>query len=394
MQQNKTLGLSLGALACAGLLMLSLGMGKTYARYDNTASCSGIYAPETPALRSNFLAPGGQTVLMEDWDISRSSYQVLTIQLAADTGHLSGTLQCQTDSQLLTVTLDQSHFTLGQQEQYAILTVSRTAAAALLTEPAEATVRVGWLPDGSDEIDSWADFKVTLLPSEQLPVEFAGQQTRGTLTISHPETFSREELLPLNLTLPEGTQWVQLSCDGGGFPVNTRYIADGQTPLVLANEMMIAVPTDGQQKLQLLLDFGWTEQIYSNSMMISAVAYANGTEIGLANISVSPTRETLAIGSGAAGCVMKTGAQLQLPLQGDLDGFVWQLERLTKTDGITAYIPDSCLTVTVKTENTTKTLVVSNDKGLAPAGTYRLTLQRTFEGAVVNSFEVFIFICY
>jgi len=43
---------------------------------------------------------------------------------------------------------------------------------------------------------------------------------------------------------------------------------------------------------------------------------------------------------------------------------------------------------------TQSVLVISNDSGTAPAGTYRLTLQRIFDGVVISSYEIPLFVCY
>lgn len=402
MQQNKHIAWIVGALVCAVLLVMTLGIGQTQARYDNSVSWKSIYMPPKPVLESNFLAQGGQTVLLSDWNISASSYRVLDIQLSAKGGSLSGTLSCQVESDLLTATLDQDRFTVGAIENHAMLTLTRTEKATLLEEETAVTVRLVWIPEGADLASStvWADFTVNLLPSANSTHSEGAQPAREEMSLICADTFSWDEPLALKLTLPEGTDNLLLSYEGVEFPANTRYFVDAEASRVLGDDDMISISTDGRQELQVLLDFTWTEEaLYRSSFLLSAVAYADGAEIAVANANVSASREALQVEADAQGYLLKAGTQVQLVIEGDVDGFSYTVEQLMKTDGIIAYTASEQLNVTMETTNDgdgsiRSVLVISNDNGTAPAGTYRLSLQRIYDGVAISSFEVPIFVCY
>lgn len=402
MQQNKHIAWICGALITAVLLLMALGIGQTYARYDNTVSWKVIYSTEKPVLESNFLAEGGQTVLLSDWNISASSYRMLDVRLSAKGGSLSGTLSCQVESDLLTATVDQDSFTVGAIDNHTMLTLARTEKASLLEEETAVTVRLAWIPEGADPASTtvWADFTVNLLPNTNTRLPDGVQHAREEMSITCADTFSWDELLALKLTLPEGTDNVLLSYEGVEFPANTRYFVDTEEPRVLGDDDMISISTDGRQEIQVLLDFTWTEEaLYHSSFLLSAVAYADGAEIAIANANLSASREALQVKADAQGYILKADAQVQLVIEGDVDGFSYTVEQLTKTDGVIAYTASEQLNVIMETTNngdgsTQSVLVISNDNGTAPAGTYRLTLQRIFNGVVINSYEIPLFVCY
>lgn len=396
MQHGKRIALAMGVLICAVSFVFLSGIGQTQARYENVRSWKGIYAPENPVIKSNFLARDGQTVLLKDWDISVSSYREVGIRLMTDEGAVSGTLRCQSDSELITATVDEESLTVNKTENYAALELTAAAKEAELTEETLVTVHVSWMQDGEET--AWADFVVKLLPptknqAEQVTVEEA-QRSDATLNIICPEAFACEEVLPIKLTLPQEADSVVLSYDGQGFPKNTRYVTNEEGSFVLADEMMITIPAGDRNEVQVLLDLSWVV-INWDGFVISAAAYKDGNEIAATNVTVSLSRQTLGIELDAAGIVMHASTQAVLPLTGDLDGLTWTLERLSQTDGAAAYAASDDLSVSMETtQDGTAQLVIYNENTQAPAGTYRLTLQRVYDGVVLSSFEIPIFVCY
>lgn len=399
MQQNKHIALTLSALVCAVTLVITLGISQTQARYDNTISWEGIYLSEKPVLESNFLAEGGQLVLLSDWNISTSSYRMLDIQLKTDSGTQTGNLACQVDSDLLTATVDQDRFTLGTIANHAMLTLARTDKAISLQEKTTVTVRVSWTPEGESSSTAWADFTVELFPGATDIVSYSTPRTYENITIACPETFSREELLALKLTLPKDAETLILSCDGMQFPANTRYFLLGEDARVLGDADMISIPTEGREEMTVLLDLSWAEDaMYRNSFLICASAYADGAEFAIANVNVSASLHAMQVEADKKGYLLKADARAQVLVGGDLEGFTYTLQQLKNTDGVIAYTDCQHLNITTETinngENTQRKVVISNHNSAAPAGTYRLLLQRTYDGIVVTSFEIPIFVCY
>ena len=183
-----------------------------------------------------------------------------------------------------------------------------------------------------------------------------------------------------------------LSYDGGNFPENTCYYAGQET--VLAEEMTITVPTEGMQETQVVLDFSWAI-IYQDRFILSAAAYSGAQEIAATDVTVSTDREPLKVETASAAIVMGADAQVTLPIYGDSDGMVWTLEQLVQEDDKIVYTASNALTIeTQNTDTEDATLVITNLYARAPAGTYRLTVQRVQNGAVLASFEIPVFICY
>ena len=391
MQYGKHTALACGALLSAVLLLLPMGIGQTQARYEDTVSWKGIYKTQKPTLQSNFLKEGGRTVLLKDWKVSGTSYRTIGIQLAMDNGESSGALHCQVNSELITAEVDEESYHVSKTENHATLTLTATQQAQEITEPAAVTVRVSWIPEGQQQATAWADFAVTLLP-QQDSVSDGGSSAGGVLEMICPETFSPEERLAIKLTLPEGTDRVVLSYDGGNFPENTCYYAGQET--VLAEEMTITVPTEGMQETQVVLDFSWAI-IYQDRFILSAAAYSGAQEIAATDVTVSTDREPLKVETASAAIVMGADAQVTLPIYGDSDGMVWTLEQLVQEDDKIVYTASNALTIeTQNTDTEDATLVITNLYARAPAGTYRLTVQRVQNGAVLASFEIPVFICY
>lgn len=402
MQHGKHTAMAVGALLCTVLLALPLGIGHTQARYENTVSWKGVYDGAIPPLKSNFLAEGGRTVLLNDWDVSTTSYRTVGIQLATDGAQMNGTLQCQVESGLLTAKVDENTYPVSKTKNHATMTLTATEQARSITEPTDVTVRVSWVPDGKEpaQATEWADFKVKLLPKTAIgPVTTPdGVRPEGELELSCPEAFSLQEKLVIRLTLPQAADSVVLSYDADVFPENTCYQVEQEQPVALAEAMTITIPTAGRQELQVVLDFSWTA-VDRSSFVLSAAACAGNQEFTAKNVTVSTSRQALEVETDSAAVIMGAHAQVRLPIYGDPDGFVWKLEQLVREDGEIRYAASDALKFQTETGNTEDgtqdfALVIANEYTRAPAGKYRLTLQRVYDGVVISSFEITVFVCY
>ena len=393
--------MAVGALLCTALLLLPLGIGQTQARYENTVSWKGVYDGAIPPLKSNFLAEGGRTVLLKDWVVSTTSYRTVGIQLATDGAAAKGSLHCQVDSDLLTAKVDEDSYQIGKTRNHATMTLTATEQARILTEPADVTVRVSWVPEGKEptQATEWADFTVKLLPQAQNdPVIPEGPRPEGVIKIDSPTSFSLQERLVIRLTLPQAADRVVLSYDADVFPENTCYQVDREQPIVLAEDGMITIPTAGRQEIQVVLDLSWTT-VNRGSFVLSAAACAGNLEFTAENVTVSTGRQALGVETDAAAIILGAYDQIKLPIQGDPDGFVWKLEQLVQTEGEIHYVASEALKLETEKANTEDgtqnfVLMITNEYTRAPAGKYRLTLQRVYDGVVINSFEIAVFVCY
>lgn len=282
------------------------------------------------------------------------------------------------------------------------MTLTATEQARSITEPTDVTVRVSWVPEGKEQAQAteWADFKVKLLPqTANGPVTTPdGVRPEGDLELSCPESFSLQEKLVIRLTLPKAADSIVLSYDADVFPENTSYQVEQEQPVVLAEAMTIMIPTAGRQELQVVLDFSWTA-VNRSSFVLSAAACAGDQEFTAKNVTVSTGRQALEVETDSAAIIMGAYAQVRLPVYGDPDGFVWKLEQLVREDGETRYAASDALKFQTETGNAEDgtqdfALVITNEYTHVPAGKYRLTLQRVYDGVVLSSFEITVFVCY
>ena len=90
-----------------------------------------------------------------------------------------------------------------------------------------------------------------------------------------------------------------------------------------------------------------------------------------------------------------------IPICQDTSEMVWRLEMLADTENGIAYTQSDeqfYLVITISEETdesgSQKFINISNAGGAAPAGTYRLTLERLFEDQILSATEVQFFLCY
>lgn len=371
-------------------LLLGAIFPKTQARYENQTAIKGIFAPEDTAIRSNFLAEGGRTVLLEDWQVGQQNFRYLTICLIGSEKPVSGRLTYQSDSTLISISASDEELTLSNLENVADFTLNLEKKP---TEQTLVTVRVSWVPNGQEEAPQiWADFVIKLIPetsqSEERPQ--GGAQTQAEMKLNCPQDFAWEERLVLSLTPPEGADSIVFSYEGDGFPENTIYTLPNGKTYALATAMPIAVPVQSQQQLWVAVDFSWVPQ-RQNGIFISAVAYRDGMEIAADNPVATPGREKLQVQAPSEGLILEAGGAIEIPISGYAEDVSWTLERLQRTGDTIAYMAVDTPAVALRTAEGT-VLTISNDGGLAPAGTYRLSIQRKFCGVPTCTYEIPIFI--
>jgi len=85
---------------CAALLLTGvLSAAPSYARYENGAVWSAVYAPEQAQVTADMLAAGGQTVLLSDWRMDQTAPRKELITLKTTSGTGTGTIRCRVDQQ-------------------------------------------------------------------------------------------------------------------------------------------------------------------------------------------------------------------------------------------------------------------------------------------------------
>ena len=118
-------------------------------------------------------------------------------------------------------------------------------------------------------------------------------------------------------------------------------------------------------------------------------------------MTATTTREALSVDLTQVNPVLTGSNTLSIPVCQDTNGTTWRLEMLTQTEnGIVYTQPDdqSYLVITISEEmgqaHSGKFINISNISGQAPAGPYRLTLERLQDEQVISSTQMLFFICY
>lgn len=408
MVQKRYMGKAIVALCVtAALLVSACFLGQSQARYENYSQWRSVYAPETAQLTSDRLTPEGQTVLLKDWNVGTTTSRMKGIAFCVSSGSVIGNITCSVDQpEYLTAATDKAALTVNTTGVDTQLTMTLTEAALLLTQQVTATVRVSFIPEGGEEPALWADYQVKLLPqeetaeTEELPAEEAEPAPEpADLTVNYPETFAWTERLALRIAIPDQSDELILGMNGGNFPEGTRYILNGAA-FLLGDDMPIQSAAQGGQMQDLLLDFSLLTR-QDDTLTLQAQTMYQQEVTAASEITVATTRAALEVDASELNPVITGNAQLQLPISQDDGELTWRLEMLTQgPDGIAYTRSDEqfYLVTTLSEETdesgTRKFITISNANNMAPAGTYRLTVERLQEELPIRSIEVQFFVCY
>ena len=154
-------------ISVAVLTAIVSGIGATQGRVHNILAWNSVYATVDARLESNYLVEGGQTVLLEKWDIGQEiSSRTEPITLKSTKGILEGTISCVTESAYITASIDNSDIATDEVGVSVDLVITLTDAALELSEITEVSVRVEWVYDTStvENTTCFADFKIDIYP--------------------------------------------------------------------------------------------------------------------------------------------------------------------------------------------------------------------------------------
>ena len=164
--------------------------------------------------------------------------------------------------------------------------------------------------------------------------------------------------------------------------------------------MDLLLPAASNETVNLALDF--SETIPEEQVTINATVLYDGAVTGEGEAHVYADREALSMKLDTEKAPVICGSGLlQYQMTEDTIGLSWKLTQLKRTDRGVAYMEDEnqfYLAVDVREKTvdgqTEKVLSISNEAGMAPAGSYLLTLERTQNGQILSSLEVPFFIHY
>ena len=387
-------------LACAALLAAaSLTVAPTYARYENNNNWSVVYAPHKAEVTADYLVAGGQTVLLSDWLMSSADARKETITLQTSQGTAEGILRCAVDQpEFLMAELEQEACQVSSSGCAVGLVLTPTANALSLTAPETVTIHVGWTASDGEAETLWAEYQVRLLPGNT-PVDTQIDGTAEAMTVYAPESFSWEEQIALAAQMPALVDTFVLQFNGGNFPEGTRSTFRGET-VMLGDAMQLQFPAAANETVELLLDLSAT--VPEEEITLSVTALCEGAVTGQAQIRMQSQREKLWVQAGdAEHAVIQGSGMLQYAITEDLTGLSWRVTQLHRTQTGTAYQEDEnqfFLTVEVQGKtvdgNTGTYLVISNESGMAPAGSYLLVLERIQQEQLISTVQIPFFIHY
>lgn len=387
---KKSLGL-IGTVFCVLLLLLSLTIAPTQARYDNAVSWMSIYDPGVQKITSNYLNAEGQTVMLQPWKATAGTSRTKEITISASKGTADVELQCSTSSPYITAQLDSSTARVTGSGYIATLRMTATDAVSQLTQRQQASVTVTMRSeDGNTTLR--ATFQMTLLPGNAQEDQAGNSTLETAFTISPERSFAWKEKLIFTLTAEQNADSVELMYNGGVFPAGTRYRIGQSRYNALADAMKLKFPVTAGTATMVVLDFSQADVTVQPSVTLTATAYLNGLITGKTDFTVSADRQPLDLDTSGMELVICGGESLDIPMTGDEEGLISGLEYLTQTNSGIVYTESTELNIEVLTAQ--QILRISNTTGKAPAGTYRLTLARMFDGQIVSICQMVFFVHY
>ncbi len=220
------------------------------------------------------------------------------------------------------------------------------------------------------------------------------------LTLQCADSMAWSERLAMKIALPAQTDTLVLTMDGADFPEGTRYIY-GQKAFFLGSEMPITINPEGQEDISLLLDFSLVAPPQTETVSLQAQTFCQQELTGESACTIATTREAFWVDLAKLNPVLTGKKSLSIPLCQDTIGLTWRLEMLTQTEeGVTYTQSDEqyYLVLTISEESgetgSEKFINISNASGKAPAGTYRLVLERLQNEQIINSAQIPFYICY
>lgn len=396
MQQHKYIVKAAAVLcATAAWMAISCCLGQTQARYENYSQWQAVYHPQEPMLQSDRLAPGGQTVLLGDWQVEAGASRMEAISVYATDGMVEGTLRCVSEQpEYLRASLDRTEIAVGSTGVQLQLTMTPTEAALSLNQPTTASVQVELLPEGKAEPTLWATYQVQLQGVQAQEIE---QSVPAALEIVSADTFAWTEGLMMQIRVPAQTDLLQLTMDGTSFPQGTRYMYGGKA-YILGRDLPVKLEPQGEEA-SVLFDFSLLPEPQFGNISLQAKALQQNVVTAAGEISVATTREAFYADLQGVNPVITGNDALSFPICADTSGLVWRLEMLTQTDAGIGYAQSDeqyflVISVSQGASDSQKQITISNENALAPAGAYRLTLERLQDEQTVSAEEILFYVCY
>lgn len=364
------------------LTCLALTPGESHASIQSVDTWQTALQTSADTLSSDYLAAGGQTVLLAPLSTERT----VTFSLFSSRAQVDGTLHCTVQPEnAVTVTAEES----------VSATAEGTAVTMILTPAAEmagteVTVSVNWTAEDGRQMS--ADFKTTL--TEDAPEETADQsQIEASLAVM--EEFIPGTAMVVTIRHPADCSQILLGLgDSGALPAGTVYSADhGATGIKLYDAMQLQLqPANGKETLLLLqlpeeMESGSPVNIWANVICESGAAALSA--------QTTPLDKTLQLPENTLRVLTADSSMhLDLPDRWSNCTMSYTLQRLTEDNGTIGYTTVSASGDGFAVSANEDGITVSLAGDQVQAGTYRLTLIWRYEAYAIAQKDVAFYINY
>lgn len=228
----------------------------------------------------------------------------------------------------------------------------------------------------------------------------------GNGTIKTVSVFEPDGILPV-VIVPDGeADRVVLGIGGeteavmSGFPARTRYSLDsGESYYLLYNGGTIDLLAESGGEISLLLDFSGCTPSESQTITLVGEEYSQTQLTGRFSGDTAALGEEITLPEAVLLTAEKSSESLTIPKVGDDWTSVITVEMLgTDENGAVCYKPltleDSSITAQITPGEQENTLNLSIGDKKPAAGTYRVTIEWTFEGVCFKKISTTLFIVY
>ena len=390
-------------LLLAGILVAGAavsGIGVAQARYTTVAGWQvQLQQPTTQVqLVSSVMDANGSTVVLEDLYVGDE--RELKVDVEVINGTATGTLYCTPSNKYLTATCEETIDNASYQDFTIVLTP--TEAAQELTAPTPTTVKVEW------NETLWAQLQVTLLPREEAaqdntePIDTLAEEgvtgpTQVPVVDVPPtaenflngmQAFDPDELLALQIAVPEGCDGLEITRNGSPFPAFTRYSTDGGEGFTLLYDggAIDLIPNDAQS-IVLLLDFA-DATLSQDPMTVTAQAYYDGVSMGTASVITRPSEDLPAMDSPQAPIIVTAQSSWSIEIPQSLPDtqVTYHLRRLDGSE-------DALAMVSID-ESGQLTIWAVDEDNQAKAGTYLLDIMWNYQNVTVARRQLTFYVNY
>jgi len=211
---------------------------------------------------------------------------------------------------------------------------------------------------------------------------------------SYPLEISFEETMLFSINIPAKSTSLKISYNGGAFPKGIRYKVDGEGYILSDREEEISIPVEGRSSIDLYIDFSNTNvQSIPANVSFSASAYKGIYELSTSEVQCGTALVPISAEYELSQMIIHHNSSLSIRITGADENTKFKVQYLSEINGQITYMEDdNSFGLTVKAEN--GVLSISNEAGMAKAGTYRIIFVREQNGAEVTRVEIPIFIHY